>query len=557
VLRELQISDFALIDSVHLSFYSGFSVLTGETGAGKSIIIDALSLLLGARASTEMIRTGSERAVIEGVFQPPPAALSLLDEWGIESDMEIIISREIYRNGRNRCRLNGSLVTVNQLAQLGNYLVDILGQHDHQSLLDVTRHLEILDGFGDAEHQSLKASVRELYRKYEQVRRERIKLQAEERDRLARIDLLQFQIEEIRQAEIKVGEEEELLQQQQRLANIERITTTAESVYARLREQLPDQPPLYDQLAQAINDLSSLNRYDQEIASIADLFNQALVQLEEGSRDLRQYIESFERDPEALEQVEARLSLLRTLKRKYGEDEQAILDYAEGIEQELEILQSSEITIEQLKNEEEELYQQLRSMTEQLSEKRRQCAAKMERLIEAHLADLNMERTKFVVEIAPAELGETGTDAVEFKLSPNLGEALKPLAKIASGGEMSRIMLAIKNSLVQVERIPALVFDEVDTGIGGRTALKVAEKLRSLSKQFQVFAVTHLPIVASYAQHHYYVEKHEINGRTAVKVTLLDEDGRVNELVRMLGGQADQLATRAHAKELLQQAATS
>lgn len=511
MLRELQISDFALIDSVHLSFYSGFSVLTGETGAGKSIIIDALSLLLGARASTEMIRTGSERAVIEGVFQPPPAALSLLDEWGIESDMEIIISREIYRNGRNRCRLNGSLVTVNQLAQLGNYLVDILGQHDHQSLLDVTRHLEILDGFGDAEHQSLKASVRELYRKYEQVRRERIKLQAEERDRLARIDLLQFQIEEIRQAEIKVGEEEELLQQQQRLANIERITTTAESVYARLREQLPDQPPLYDQLAQAINDLSSLNRYDQEIASIADLFNQALVQLEEGSRDLRQYIESFERDPEALEQVEARLSLLRTLKRKYGEDEQAILDYAEGIEQELEILQSSEITIEQLKNEEEELYQQLRSMTEQLSEKRRQCAAKMERLIEAHLADLNMERTKFVVEIAPAELGETGTDAVEFKLSPNLGEALKPLAKIASGGEMSRIMLAIKNSLVQVERIPALVFDEVDTGIGGRTALKVAEKLRSLSKQFQVFAVTHLPIVASYAQHHYYVEKHEIN----------------------------------------------
>ena len=210
-----------------------------------------------------------------------------------------------------------------------------------------------------------------------------------------------------------------------------------------------------------------------------------------------------------------------------------------------------------MKNEEEELYQQLRSMTEQLSEKRRQCAAKMERLIEAHLADLNMERTKFVVEIAPAELGETGTDAVEFKLSPNLGEALKPLAKIASGGEMSRIMLAIKNSLVQVERIPALVFDEVDTGIGGRTALKVAEKLRSLSKQFQVFAVTHLPIVASYAQHHYYVEKHEINGRTAVKVTLLDEDGRVNELVRMLGGQADQLATRAHAKELLQQAATS
>jgi len=558
VLRELQISDFALIDSLQLSFYSGFSVLTGETGAGKSIIIDALSLLLGARASIEMIRTGCEKAVIEGVFEAPETAFTLLNEWGIESDnTELIISREIHRSGRNRCRLNGTLVTVNQLAQLGRLLVDILGQHDHQSLLDVSRHLEILDEFGDDEHRHLKSTVRELYSRYEQVKRERIRLQTQERDRLARIDLLQFQLEEITQANLRVGEEDELEKQQQRLANIERITTTAESVYARLQEQLPDQPPLYDLLAQTISDLTSLTRYDQEITPITELFNQALVQLEEASRDLRQYIEGFERDPQALEQIETRLSLIRTLKRKYGENEQAILDYGEEIRQELETLLSSEITIEKLKQEEDELYSTLTDLARQLTEKRRQCAEKMEKQIEAHLADLNMERTKFVVDITPADLNETGVDSVEFKLSPNLGEEIKPLAKIASGGEMSRIMLALKNSLVQVEQIPALVFDEVDTGIGGRTALKVAEKLRSLSGQFQVFAVTHLPIVASFAQHHYYVEKQEHYGRTKVKVTLLDRDGRVSELVRMLGGQADQSATKAHAEELLKQANTS
>lgn len=556
MLKELQIRDFALIEQVHLSFYEGFSVLTGETGAGKSIIIDALSLLLGARASLEMIRTGCERAVVEGVFSIPQPVCPLLAEWGIGIDSELIITREIHRSGRNRCWLNGSLVTVNQLSQLGRALVDILGQHDHQSLLDVSRHLDMLDAFGGAELQDLRRLVADRHQKYIEIKRERERLQNQERERLARIDLLQFQINEIDQAKLRVGEEAELVQQQQRLANIERITTTAECVYARLQEHT-DQPPLYDQLAQAVTELSSLTRYDSKIAPVLELFNQALIQLEEGSRDLRQYLEEFDRDPEALEQIENRLALLRTLKRKYGESEAAILAYADQIRQELEVLLESEITIEKLKTEEEAINRELAGLAGELRQKRRHYAKILQQQIEKHLADLNMEGTRFEVRITDQPLNETGIDAVEFMIAPNVGEELKPLAKIASGGEMSRVMLALKNCLVEIDRIPALVFDEVDSGIGGRTARSVAQKLRHLSRQFQVFVVTHLPVVASFAEHHYYVEKHEKDGRTSVSVTLLDEQERIDELVRMLGGQSGQEATAAHAKELLKQANTS
>ncbi|HHX01902.1 MAG TPA: DNA repair protein RecN [Firmicutes bacterium] len=556
MLKELQIRDFALIEHVHLSFFEGFSVLTGETGAGKSIIIDALSLLLGARASLEMIRTGSERALIEGVFSTPETAVSVLADWGISADPELIISREIHRSGRSRCWLNGNLVTVNQLSQLGSYLVDILGQHDHQSLLDVSRHLDMLDAFGGAELQTLRQIIRNQYLKYVEIKKEREHLQNQERERLMRIDLLQFQINEIDQAKLKVGEEAELLQQHQRLANIERITTTAESVYARLQEHT-DQLPLYDQLAQAVSELVALSRFDQEITSVAELFSQALVQLEEGSRDLRQYIEGFDRDPQALEQTENRLALLRTLKRKYGETEEAILAYAEHIRQELAALLESEITIEKLTVEEETLSEELTRLCSELRQKRHHCANIMQKQIEKHLADLNMEGTRFEVRITEQPLDETGMDAVEYMIAPNIGEELKPLAKIASGGEMSRIMLALKNCLVEIDRTPALVFDEVDSGIGGRTARSVAQKLRNLSRQFQVFVVTHLPVVASFAEHHYYVEKQEKDGRTSVSVALLGQQERIDELVRMLGGQSDQGATAAHAKELLKQANTS
>ena len=557
MLKELQISGFALIEKVEMSFYSGFSVLTGETGAGKSIIIDALSLLLGARASVEMIRTGSESAIIEGLFEPPDAVYPILEQWGFDLADELIITREIYRNGRNKCRINGNLVTVGQLVQVGQHLVDILGQLDHQNILDTTKHMDILDSFADQEHEQLIQQVSAGFQEYQRVKKARMHLQTQERERLSRIDLLQFQIQEIEQAEIYVGEEEELTSKRDVLANIEKITTTAESAYSRLQEETPNQPAIYDMLAQVADELASLTRYDQNMIPIIDMFKDALVQLDEGSTDLRRYIESFDRDPKSLEIIEERLTVLRALKRKYGDSEQDILDYYQKSKIELDDLLDSESRIEHLIEEESRLFSQLNDLTEMLTQKRRECALKVERNIELQLAEVNMERTRFMVEISAAELNKKGKDRVEFKISPNIGEELKPLAKIASGGEMSRIMLALKNCLAEAEKIPTLIFDEVDSGIGGRTAQKIAVKLQTLSSKFQIFSVTHLPIVASYAKYHYYIEKHETNGRTVVKVSLLDHQGRVDELVRMLGGKSNQKITTAHDKELLKHANTS
>ncbi len=554
MLKELQITGFALIEKVELSFYSGFSVLTGETGAGKSIIIDALSLLLGARASMEMIRTGCDSAFVEGQFHPPATVGPLLDEWGIESiDDELIISRHIFRNGRNRCRINGKLVTVTQLTQLGQYLVDILGQLSHQNILDSEKHLEILDSFADLEHKSLIEQIAADYPKFQRIKKERIKLQTQERERLARIDLLRFQVQEIEEANITIGEEAKLESQRQVLANLERITSTAQQTYSLIQESFGDRPPLYDMLAQAISELDGLIKYDQELKPIIDLFGSSLVQLEEGSLDLRRYLDGCEGDPQALENIERRLNLLRGLKRKYGASEQDILEYCKKSKQELAYLEQSEDKIEHLGELENELLTKLKDLTEALSQKRRQCALLVEEKIEDQLAEVNMERTRFKIDISDTQLSSTGKDRVEFKLSPNLGEELKPLTKIASGGEMSRIMLALKNCLAEAEEIPTLIFDEVDSGIGGITAQKVAVKLQELSQEFQVFAVTHLPIVASRAQHHYFIEKQEIKGRTIVGVTSLDYQGRVTELIRMLGGKDNQKITTAHAKELLKQ----
>lgn len=557
MLKDLQISGFALIEKVELSFYSGFSVLTGETGAGKSIIIDALSLLLGARASVEMIRTGSESALIEGLFDLPETVYPILEQWGFDLTDELLITREVYRNGRNKCRINGNLVTVGQLVQIGQHLVDILGQLDHENILDSTKHLDILDSFADLEYGQLIQQVSTSFHEYQQVKKERMRLQIHERERLSRVDLLQFQIQEIEQAEIYVGEEEDLTSKRDLLANIEKITTTAESAYSRLQEEIHDQPALYDMLAQVVNELASLTKFDQNMMPIIDMFSGVLIQLEEGSSDLRRYIESFQRDPQSLERIEERLSVIRALKRKYGDSEQAILDYYQKSKKELDDLLDSESTIEHLTEAESRLFNQLNDLTEMLTNKRQECALVVEKNIELQLAEVNMERTRFKVEISAAQLNQKGKDRVEFKISPNIGEELKPLTKIASGGEMSRIMLALKNCLAEAENIPTLIFDEVDSGIGGRTAQKIATKLQALSRRFQIFSVTHLPIVASYAKYHYYVEKHEANGRTVVSVSLLDHQGRVDELVRMLGGKSNQKITTAHAKELLKHANTS
>lgn len=556
MLKELHITGFALIEELQLSFYSGFSVLTGETGAGKSIIIDALSLLLGERASTEMIRTGHDFARVEGVFSVTSSAKQVLEGWGFSLDDEILLEREIHHNGRSKCRINGQIVLVSQLAELAPYLVNILGQNDNQYLTDSSNYLKILDAFGNQELTSLKMQVAKEYATYQKVKKQRLDLQRDERDRLARIDLLQFQIDEIKQANIRVGEEANLRILRDRLGNVERLTTTAEAVYSLLQDSLDERPSLYDLLADAVGQLSGLEKYDMSLSDLVKLLNSALVNVDEGSRELRQYIESFDRDPQALEQTEQRLLLIRNLQRKYGESEQDILDHYTKSQTELETLLNSSQTIDHLLAEESQLLATLTKLSSQLTAKRQECAMRLKKDIELHLADLNMDKTRFQVEISIKEIGSDGSDQIDFLISPNIGEDLKPLAKVASGGEMSRIMLALQCSFARADVVSTLIFDEIDAGVGGITAQKIASKLRKLGESFQLVSITHLPVVASYAANHYYIDKQTHDGRTTTIVTLLDQQGRIHELIRMLGGHDNQEITVAHAKELLKQAAT-
>lgn len=557
MLKELQITGFALIEKLQLSFYSGFNVLTGETGAGKSIIVDALSLLLGARASSEMIRTGSKCATVEGVFRTPKSVHLLLEQWGIIAEEDLIIAREIHLNGRNKCWVNGRMATVNQLLELGRYLVDILGQNDNQNLLDNARHLEILDQYGDKKHQALTESVADHFKRYQKVKQKRDRLLKQERERLSRIDLLQFQINEIEEAQIKDGEQERLIVERDKLANVEKITATAKMAYAGLQGEYDSQPALYDSLAKVVNDLTSLLKYDQSLASIVTMLNESLVQIEEGARELRYYLERFELDPQELATIEDRLQLIRSMERKYGDSEAAIIEYCEDSKKELAELLDSEQSIESLNQQEAEMLTALTNLTGDLTSSRKSHARILEKELENHLADLNMEKTRFMVEITQTELNDNGVDQVEFKISPNIGEDLKPLAKIASGGELSRIMLALKSTLVKADSVPTLVFDEVDTGIGGLTAQKIAAKIQQLSDKFQVFTITHLPVVASFGKNHYLIEKNRLANRTVTVVKLLTYNERISEMVRMLGGQDNQEITAAHAKELLKQANTS
>ncbi len=558
MLKELSIRGFALIDQLELSFYSGFSVLTGETGAGKSIIIDAISLLLGARASSEMIRSGSEQAIVEGCFELTPYLQELLQEWNIAGDDDVILAREITTNGRSKCRINGRLATLAQFAELGPYLVDILGQHDHQSLLNVESHIGLLDAFGDNEFQKKKEVFYQLYQDYETVRTRRVKLAKNERERARRMDLLRYQIAEIAEAQLEIGEDGLLHDERTRLGNAERLQSVTTSIYTRLKETHEGYRGLLDSVAELVHELTAVLRFDSSLQPISDLFSGAVNQLEEGCRGLRHYIEETQADPRRLAIVEDRLQLIHELQRKYGETIYDVLAYFANTQQELEELLNSSQTMSGLEAQEHELLGRLQELGQLLSEARREMAEVLKQKIEQQLALLNMDKTTFCVEILALEtLTPTGADKVEFKLSANVGEGLKPLAKIASGGEMSRIMLALKTILAQTDRPPTLIFDEVDAGIGGLTAPRVAAKLKELSQKFQVLAVTHLPVVASCADQHYFIEKQTEAKRTLLTVNELDEDCRIKELTRMLGGSDTEGITAAHAKELLKAGHTS
>ena len=557
MLRELQIRDFALIEELDLSFHTGFSVLTGETGAGKSIIIDALSLLLGQRASVEMIRTGAESTEVIGSFSLTPPAKAILAGWGMPAEEELIIAREVNLNGRNKCWINGRLAAVGQLAELGPHLVDIVGQHDGQRLLHPKEHGKLLDGYGGPEHLALLADTDRLARQWNKVRTELERLQQDERERNRQIDLLTFQIEEIAKAELEPGEEERLAVERYRLASLDRIREAVCLLKVSMGERFREEESILSRLSLLASQLRRAVALDSSLEPLEERYGDIYFNLNDLYGEFRDYLDKLPADPDLLQEIELRLDLIDSLRRKYGETVSEILTYQREAEQQLEQLKNAAVRIDHLEEESSALAAEWLMRAEQLSSARLKLAAELEGEIEAQLTDLSMANTRFKVEFSPYQ-GQTprvgGLEDVEFMMAPNVGEELKPLAKIASGGELSRVLLAVKTILAEAEQTPTIIFDEIDAGIGGRTAVSLGEKLSALSSGRQVLCVTHLPVIASYAANHYSVQKTAREDRTTVNVNLLTEQERVGELTRMLGGTLDETVTLEHARELLRRA---
>jgi len=574
MLVELNVKNFAIIDELQLHFSPGFNVLTGETGAGKSIIIDAVSTLLGGRADSTVIRSGTDEARVEGIFRlnetVKEVILPVLRKDGLEGDDEdiLILAREIRRQGRSICRVNGRAVTLSTLESIGRHLVDIHGQTEHLSLLRVREHIDFLDRYGGL--WPLRQEVADLVRELRQVRHELKALIRDERELARRADLLTYQIQEITSANLRVGEEEELNEERTRLANAERLMELADEAYRALYEGEEGQLSAIDLLGQVAHSLTDLEKIDSSLKEQRRAAEEVSYQLEDLARGLRAYRDSIEFNPARLRQVEERLDLIYNLKRKYGDSIAEILAFGEAAQRELDGIVHSEERVEELRTREAELLQQIGALAARLSAQRRATGERLVEAIEAELKDLGMAGARFGVSIEQREAEDgvwvgdkryafdtTGIDRVEFLVSPNIGEPLKPLAKIASGGETSRLMLALKTVLSTADRTPTLIFDEIDVGIGGRAGGVVGRKLWSLTVEagpggmgHQVLCVTHLPQLASYGDVHFKVDKGVVGQRTLTRVQQLTEEERVEELASMLGTATT--ATRRSAQELLE-----
>ena len=556
MLSLLHIENIALIDAADISFGPGFNVLTGETGAGKSIIIDSISAVMGERTSRDLIRTGEKSALVTAIFRDLPD-LPWFRETGIGPDEngELIISRKIQADGKNVCRVAGVPCTVVQLKALGSQLIDIHGQHDGQQLMDETCHLGYLDSFGllgpDAE------AYRVEFEKLADLRRQISSLQMNEAEKARRIDALQYQIAELERANLKDGEEEELEERRNILRSADKLMAAVEGAYGAVFGD-EDRDGASGLLAEAEGSLSRVADFSADLtqltASLADL-RYAAEDVAERLRDLR---DSFDFSPQELDEVESRLDQIHRLKKKYGGSVKEMLEYLEKSREELDQIEMADDTILKLKQKHKVILQEVRKQAEALSQKRKKAAENLKARIEGELRQLDMPKVRFETEFSPKPgklgLDETGMDEVCFLMSANVGENLKPIAKVASGGELSRIMLALKNVLAENDSIMTLIFDEVDTGVSGRAAGKVAEKMSRLSQNCQVLCVTHLAQIAAMSDSHYSVQKAERDGRTYTNVLTLDREGRKMELARLTGGVHTSAAILEGAEELLREA---
>lgn len=558
MLHQLQIENVAIIDKLQLSLFEGFNVLTGETGAGKSILIDSLNALLGSRVSRELIRSGAEKAVVQGLFSHGPELNGLLEELGIEpsEDGTLLISRTFTDAGKNICRVNGTMVTVAMLRDIGQRLVDIHGQHDNQSLLRPETHIELLDLFSGEELIREKTAYQARLQELQTLKAKLRSLSGEGKERERTLDMLRFQIEEIERANLYLGEDEELMRQSSLLSHAEEIIESLALAYDRVKGEDSEEESALDKLGAALSALQKIEDYDPQYASFASTLTEIVDKLTDLSRELRYSRDGLEYDPKHHKIIEDRISLIQGLKRKYGESIADILDFLKDSKEKLDQMERSEELIIALNAEIKALEEDLHRRCATLNALRKKAAKVLEQGIAKELADLEMPKTQFavVIESCPQEgFTPEGTDKVEFVFSPNPGEPLRPLSKIASGGEMSRVMLAIKSILAHTDAIPSLIFDEIDTGVSGKAASKVGEKLKNLARNHQVLCITHHAQIASLAHAHFLIQKGEQSGRTLTSVTLLDEGNREKEITRLLSGEHATDAARSLARELLKQ----
>lgn len=556
MLNRLIIKNIALIDSLEVDFDSGLNVLSGETGAGKSIIIDSVNLVLGERADRDLIRTGAQSASVEAWFSDVSGVDEILSEQEIEADGELALTRELTASGKNICRVNGTLVTLSVLKALSDRLVDIHGQHEHQSLLSEKNHMAMLDGF-DPNIRQAASVVEKAYDEYSAVLKRQKLLFGSDGDRERRIDILGFQVSEIKQAAVTEGEEDELLAQRARLNASERIMEALAAAYTSLYEAEPVN--VLSALKDTGRRLHSIGDVDARYADLAAKVDEAYYMLEEVASAIRGEMNEEIFDPDALERIEDRLALIGSLKRKY-QDPLLTGEFLRRAEQELEDLLGSEALLKELETKAKKLKQQLYDSAVKLSALRRDTAKRFEKLVIEQLTDLGMSAACFEVRFAEqpgidkAVYSPNGIDTVEFFISTNRGEPVKPLRKVASGGEVSRIMLALKTIAADRGGIPTMIFDEIDTGISGRIAQVVAEKLAGISLGRQVVCVTHLPQIASMADRHFLISKHSDETSTHTRLSALGQMERVRELARLTGGDTD--VSLAHAAQMLERAST-
>ena len=551
MLLEISIKNFAIIEGISLNFEKGMTVLTGETGAGKSIIIDAMNMMLGARATTDVIRHGAPKAEIEGLFsvENSHALQMIFDEQGIELGDEIIIRREILQNGRSVSRVNGQMVNLSVLRSIGQYLVDIHGQHDQEELMRPQLHIQMLDGFGDADFLELKQAYQTNFDAYRKMRKQLLEIKKNQEEHKARIEMLEFQMAEIESASLQPGEDLKLNQERDKLLNHKNIADTLTNAYTMLDNEE------FSSLANvrsAMNDMESLEEYDVEYREISTSLSESYYVLEDVTKRLEDIIESLDFDGNRLMQIESRLDLIHAITRKHGGNVDDVLMYFAKITEEYNLLTGNHLSSDDMEAELKKLEVSLVDLASKLASARHNLAQQLEIEIQQELKDLYMDKARFQVQFTKGKFTREGNESVEFYISTNPGEDFKPLVKVASGGELSRLMLAIKSAFSRKEGKTSIVFDEVDTGVSGRVAQAIAQKIHKIGQNGQVLAISHLPQVIAIADYQFFIEKISNDHSTVSTVRLLTVEERVEEVAKMLAGENVTEAALSQARELLQ-----